>query len=292
MLAFGCVSNWSWFRAPVACGFDTPRCSIRLAFVREVPSTLASGLLAPGMKPADIYVQTAKAQHEAYVALLREQVGEVFVLPVSNECPDSVFIEDAAVVYGSRALQGVAGHPTRAAEAALLAPELHAQGLEVVTANARLDGGDVLLAGDMFFVGMSKRTGPEAVTALKNAFNREVIPIDVQGGQLHLKCVVTWVKKANSFIFEDSVAGRDAYRQICEKTGTNWDVIWVPRIAKFAANVLDLGDCVLLQERFWDDLVEVREKLLLRGILPKPCDMSELAKANGALTCCSILVSS
>lgn len=265
------------------------RDNVRLALARQVPSTLASGLLAPGVSPSSVDINLATAQHADYVSILREHCTEVLVLPEASEFPDSVFVEDAAVVLGRRALQGVPGHATRAGEAALLAPSLRAAGVDLVTTNARIDGGDVLYAAGRFFVGMSKRTDASAVHALHDRFGVDVVPIDVFGGVLHLKCVVTWVRGAQLLIAQDCPVGHAVVEQMMRSVNEVFNVAWVPKTAKGGANVLDLGDVVCIQQSDWELVAGLRDKLEAGGVRPVACDMSELAKANGALTCCSIL---
>lgn len=261
----------------------------RVALLRSVPASLAEALLAPGINKDEINIDVARSQHAAYVALLREHCAVVHELPAADALPDSVFVEDATVVLRNRAIQGIAGHTSRAAEAALLTPALADVGIDVLSSSVRLDGGDILRAGDMFFVGISTRTEAAAVRALEERFSCKAFPIDVTGGTLHLKSLVTWVQKAQCLIAEDTPAGRTAVRQMIERSHKLWNVLWTPAEAPGAANVLDLGDVVLIQQMHWDAVEDLRAGLEKAGVRPLPCDMSELVKLNGALTCCSVL---
>lgn len=261
----------------------------RVALTRGVPASLPDALLAPGVSKDSIDVAVARSQHAAYVALLRKHCAIVHELPPVDALPDSVFVEDAAVVRGERALQGVAGHTSREEEAALLAPALAQAGIAPLSASARLDGGDILAVDDVFFVGISTRTETAALQALEERFQCKAFPVQVEGGTLHLKSIVTWVKKAQCLVAEDSPAGRSAVEQIMKSSGSSWKVLWTPADAPGAANVLDLGDVVVVQEMDWEKSKSLRDGLELAGVQPVPCNMSELRKANGALTCCSIL---
>lgn len=261
---------------------------VRIAFARQVPPTLSSGVLAPGTNASTVNVAVASAQHGNYIALLRKYCDKVHVLPATPQYPDSVFIEDAAVVSSGRAMLGRAGHPTRDGEAALLAPALKEAGLQVSNVDVRFDGGDVLNTGDCIFVGISSRTERSIVNALKQTFGTDVIPVTVADGTLHLKCVVSYVRNARLLVAQDCVVGRDVVAQITIRF--DGDVCWVPPQAHGAANVLDLGSAVMLQKNCWLQLHGLRGRLEKSGISAVACDTSELLKANGLLTCSSIVV--
>lgn len=269
---------------------STPRCSSRVAFVRGVPSTLSQGILAPGVSSKSIDVGKAQKQHAEYVRLLRHHIDYVYELPTVESCPDSVFLEDAAIVLGDSAMQGVAGHQSRRDEIELLTPLLEEQGIQVKKMKVQVDGGDILYVEGQFFVGVSARTELSAASALSECFDCNAIPIDVADGTLHMKCVVTWISAARMLIVQDSEVGRSVLQQMREAAReADWEVAWVPETAQHGANVLDLGHTALLQAAAWDEMIDVRSKLKRNGVEPVPCDMSELMKANGALTCCSIL---
>lgn len=263
-----------------------PTCSYRLALTRAVTPTLAQGLLAPGVSASTVSATQAAVEHAAYVELLRAYVGRVEVLPALVGSPDAVFVEDTAIVHGGRALQGRMGHAARRDESAAMAAALRGGGLDVVRSDATFDGGDILRAEGTFFVGLSERTEAACVDALASTFGLNVVPVDVAGGTLHLKCVVTWVEKANAFVYEDSFAGRSARVQMA---GSLPSAGWIAAPVG-AANVLDLGETVVVQGRYWDELVTLRKVLANSAVQTVRCNFDEIAKANGSLTCCSILI--
>lgn len=318
---------------PHHCTRTTPTARYQLAITRRVPRTFASGLLAPGSSSNDINLSIADAQHASYIDILRRYVDRVVVLPALDAFPDSVFVEDAAVVLppakvasrdvsraasrevsceASRAasekvvLQTSPGHPTRRAEAELLAPDLRSCGVRVVelallpqavkdAGASHLDGGDILYAHAhrALFVGLSERTGSGAPLALQHASPTvRVIPITMPTDDdtvLHLKSCVTWVEHARRFVVADTPTGRSVYAQISNALRST-NAVWVPPEAAGAANVLDLGTCVVLPAAYWGALRDVRSVLRDAGVEAVACEFGEFAKANGSLTCCSILV--
>lgn len=238
-------------------------------------------------------VETARRQHSSYVQHLRDHCANVHLLPEQALFPDSVFVEDAAVVLGSVAIHGTAGHKSRQGEASLLTPTLQQIGLHVQRIDARLDGGDVLQMHAHVLVGLSERTTERAVDELQRFTKDKVCPIHVKGG-LHLKSLITWIDGVQMFVAADTHSARYVMSQIREQTQCDYDVIWLHPEDANAANVLDLQSAVLVQQRFPRAVRTVRDMVQSRdtSISVSPCDMSELAKANGALTCCSILVGS
>ena len=87
---------------------------------------------------------------------------EVTILPADNKHPDCIFVEDQAIVIDGHVLLPVPGHPSRVAEQPPIADFLSRQlnGFQVcgMFGDARMDGGDILRLGDIFFVGRSERT--------------------------------------------------------------------------------------------------------------------------------------
>lgn len=253
------------------------------ALVRPVPRTFDRSLcLSP--PPAPIEVARAQEQHRRYVAALREHTAEVVVLAAADELPDSCFVEDTAVVIGGRALITRPGAPSRQAEPPAVQLALQQLGLLCVVMEppATLDGGDVLVSGETIFVGLSARTSPAALEAVRAAFpGWAVVAVPVEAG-LHLKSAVTQVTERH-FLVEDSGAGRRIFASIAAARPEALP-LWVDE--PHAANALRVGPAVLhLGGR--PRLAEVLSRLEVR---PVPLDMSELEKADGGLTCLSLLL--
>ena len=97
---------------------------------------------------------------------------EVTILPADNKHPDCIFVEDQAIVIDGHVLLPVPGHPSRVAEQPPIADFLSRQlnGFQVcgMFGDARMDGGDILRLGDIFFVGRSERTNEAGIETLRN----------------------------------------------------------------------------------------------------------------------------
>ena len=212
-----------------------------------------------------IDVARAAAQHAEYEALLEELGCVVRRLPVRADLPDSVFVEDAAIVTDTIAVITRPGAASRRGETADVASALR-QYREVVRIEepGTLDGGDVLRVGDRWFVGRSARTNDEGIRQLRRFIPAQ--PVDFRGC-LHLKSAVTAI---------------DDERVILNPAWVDrlWPCIEVHPDEPFAANVLLLDNTIVAGRypRTNARLPNVRE-----------VDVSELAKAEGGVTCCSIL---
>jgi dimethylargininase len=226
-----------------------------------------------------IDVGRAAAQHRAYERTLAALGCRVTRLPPEPDLPDAVFVEDTAVVLDDVAVIARPGAPARRAETASVAPALATcREIATVEAPATLDGGDVLVVGRKVFVGRSTRTnrkGFEALQAVLGPRGYTVLPVEI-GPCLHLKSAVTRVGEDRLLVNTDWVdAG--VFR--------DFELIAVHPEEPAAANALRLATAVVLPEAH----PRTRQRLERAGIEVVPVEVSELAKAEGAVTCCSLV---
>jgi dimethylargininase len=249
-----------------------------IALTREISPALAECELTHlAREPID--VGRARRQHEAYEAALAELGCAVRRLPADDGMPDSVFIEDVAVVLDEVAVITRPGAPSRRPETAAVEEALAVyRPLLRIHAPGTLDGGDVLVADRTVFVGLSARTNAAGIGQMREAlaaFGYEVraVPVD---GCLHLKTAVTRVADGVLLINREWVAA-DAF--------AGWELIDVDPAEPFGANALLVGGRVIYPA----GLPRTLERLRSLGIdvLPVPAD--ELAKAEGGVTCCSLV---
>lgn len=250
-----------------------------IALTREISPAIAHCELTHLTRTA-IDPEIARAQHAAYERCLEEAGCAVHRLDASAEMPDSVFIEDVAVIFDELALVTRPGAPSRRAETqAVAAVVAQHRPVRHIEPPATLDGGDVLCVGRTVFVGHSTRTNAAGVEQVR----RILIPLgyDVRAtevcGCLHLKSAVTGVA-------DDVLLVNRAWIPKGELAG--FVVVDVDPVEPHGANALRLEDRVLHAAAF----PRTRERLEKRGIRVDPVDLSELAKAEGAVTCCSILI--
>jgi dimethylargininase len=244
-----------------------------------VPASLARCELTH-LARAPIDPVRAAAQHVLYESALAACGWTVRHLPSLDDHPDAVFVEDAAVVVDEIAVVARPGAESRRGEVPTVEAALRTlRPIERIVAPGTLDGGDVLRVGRRIRVGRSARSNDEGARQLRAIL--EPLGYDVRpmpfSGCLHLKTAVTAVA-------DDLVLVNPAW--VDETLLAPLRTIAVHPDEPFAANVLRLGDSVLAPA----DAPRTAERLRAAGIRVAPLDMSELAKAEGGLTCCSILV--
>ena len=257
-----------------------------VAFTRAVPRSIARCELTHLARSPIDYAR-AVAEHDVYEDALRRAGCEIRRLPDAPDFPDSVFVEDTAVVFEEIAVIARPGAESRRGEvdamAAALAPH---RALRFIDAPGTLDGGDVLVTPGRVFVGISGRTNADAARQLRAhlaPFGFEVVDVPV-GGCLHLKSAVTAVGQP----------GLQPDRG-CLVINSNWvdpghfsafERIEVDPGEPAAANVLAVNDFVIAAAEHR----RTRARLQARGFTVLPVPAGELAKAEGGVTCCSVLV--
>jgi dimethylargininase len=242
-----------------------------IAITRDVPRTIAKCELTHiDRMPIDYAV--AADQHERYRRLLASLGCTVISLPGDDQYPDSVFVEDTAIVLDDLAVITRPGADSRRGETRAVADALAPyRRLVHIEAPATLDGGDVLVLDDRIYVGLSTRTNEAGIGQLRELTRREVIPVPMQGA-LHLKSAITRVSR-------DSLLVNRAWVDVAPFGG--WTLIDAAE-----PNALLIGDVVVYPSAFPETAAVLRS----RGIDVRTVDADELAKAEGGVTCCSLLV--
>jgi dimethylargininase len=216
--------------------------------------------------------ERAAAQHAAYERCLESLGCEIEQIEAAPDHPDGVFVEDAAIVLDGFAVITRPGAESRRGETESVARTLGKyRTLRRIAGPATLDGGDVLRVGDTLYVGRSQRTDDAAIEQLR-AWCR-VVPVDFSGC-LHLKSAVTAVGPGTL------LANRD---WVDTSQFEGFDVIDVEEV--HAGNALRLGDTVII-----GNYPRTAAALRSRGFDVRTLDVSELAKAEAGVTCCSLLV--
>jgi dimethylargininase len=228
-------------------------------------------------RPIDL--ARAQEQHRAYEKLLEKLGARVISLPAEPALPDSMFVEDPAVVLDELAVILPLGTDSRRPEAASLAKALSRfRDLAYVTLPGTLEGGDVLRIGRKLFVGLTRRSNAEGIrqlAAILAPHNYEVIPVPVSGC-LHLKSAVTHIGGntllANRAMFDAAPLA-------------SYDWIDVDPAEPHAANALVFGGTVIFPASF----PRTRARIEAGGFHVAPLDISELQKAESGLTSSSLL---
>lgn len=250
-----------------------------LAITHSVPDGLAScELTFLERRPIDL--ARAQKQHRDYCDLLRRCGAEVRTVDVAMDHADAAFVEDTALVLDEVAVAASLGAASRQAEVDRMVPVLAAHRRVVrIEPPATLEGGDVLRLGRTLFVGLSRRTNRQGVTALTAIvvpLGYRVVPVPVHGC-LHLKTACT-------AIGDTALLGNAAWIDRAPFAGLEW--IDVPAGEPGGGNTLGVGDAVCLSASF----PRTADLLRARGCDVRTVAIDEFEKAEAGMTCLSLLI--
>jgi dimethylargininase len=248
----------------------------KTAITRKPGKSFAQGLTTSnfGAPAFDLVVK----QHDAYIQTLKSIGLEVIVLEEQPDYPDAHFVEDTAVVTPDVAVIARPGAIPRQGEEDTIAPVLDRyRKTDRIAVPGALDGGDVLMVGSHFFIGISERTNKDGAGQLGKILEEhgnswETIPV---GAGLHLKSSINYLGN-NTLIVTEEFAHKEALK--------GYDKIIVDVDEVYAANTLWINDHLLTPKGF----PNTRKKLDALGLEIIELDMSEARKMDGGLTCLSI----
>eukprot|EP00741_Cyanophora_paradoxa_P000109 tig00000057_g105.t1 len=247
-------------------------------------------------KPAEpISFDVAVRQHGEYVKAVRQLApdAELLELPADDAHPDSVFVEDTCTAYGGTVLLHELGALSRKGEAAAIEPALREAAarsggalrllrMADIDPEATCDGGDVLCTPREIFVGLSSRTNARGAAVLRSVFApTPVVEVPVPAG-LHLKSFVT-AAAPDVLVFAEGATGQ-SMRDVMRPEERGYRAFSVPDVA--ACNCVAHDGAAVVMGHYPRSL-EVYRAL---GIRLVPVVVSEFEKADGALTCMSVLL--
>ena len=240
------------------------------AIVREVPESISAGITNAGLGRPD--AEKAREQHRSYVAALKDCGLEVIMLDPDERFPDSVFVEDTAVVTNPGAVKRRGEvHEVENALKALYG------NVERITDPGTVDGGDVLQVGDHFYVGLSARTNRDGAEQLSTILHGYGFGVSFVGLRrfLHLKTGIAYLGDDDMVVAKE-LAEKDEFR--------GFDRIVVPAEEAYGANCIRLNDRVLVAGGY----ETVGRGIAERGYEVTGLEMSEFRKLDGGLSCLSL----
>lgn len=247
------------------------------AIVRAVPTTIDAGITSADLGRPDY--DEAREQHGRYVEALEKCGLEVVSLAADDGYPDSVFVEDTAVVTDRCAVLANPGAERRRGEVPAVEEALSGlyEKVERIVYPGTLDGGDVLQVGDHFYVGLTQRTNREGAEQLAEILRRYGFGASFVGLRrfLHLKTGVAYLG-GDDLVVAGELVETDEFEV--------FDRIVVPPEEEYGANCIRVNDRVLVaagHERTAERIVE-------RGYEVIELEMSEFRKVEGGLSCLSL----
>ena len=250
-----------------------------LAITRDIsPAIEQCELTHLDRTPIDI--ARARAEHGTYEATLRDLGCRVERLPAGAAMADSVFIEDTALVLDELAVITRPGAESRRAETTAVSTAVRRhRPVAAILAPGTLDGGDVLRIGKRLFVGTGYRSNDAGVAQLRSIVSSQGYSVDAVPfqGCLHLKSAVSTVAD-DLLLVNPSWVDADRFGPM--------RTIEVDPAEPFAANALRVGESVIYPAEHTRTL----KRLEAAGLHVRPVPAGELAKAEGGVTCCCLLV--
>lgn len=238
-----------------------------------------------GTGPTDL--ELARTQHAIYCQTLEDAGLEVTLLDADQNHPDCLFVEDQAIVIDGHVLLPIPGHPSRVGEqppiAEFLIDQYGAEKVHRMESDCKMDGGDILRLGDLFFVGRSSRTNYAGIAELRELVERlghELRVIDLPPEALHLTSISSTPTDQIIFVPEGYLSEQD-FGQLPD----GCQIIWLPKQEAYGCNTIGLDSGQILVAKGYPTVLSTVEEL---GLKPIVLDMSQIRAADGSLTCLSI----
>lgn len=246
---------------------------------RPCPAVVEGITSAPELGKPDY--ELALKQHDAYIEALKACGVEVTVLPALDEFPDSCFVEDTAVITRAGAIIDNPGAGTRNGEAKAMEPTIREffsdDQIAYIQSPGTLEGGDVMMVGDHFYVGRSARTNEEGIRQFLEilegwGLSGSEVPLEYV---LHLKTGVNYIEDNNMLVSGEFIDKPDF---------ASFNKIIIPEEEAYAANCIWMNGTVIVPEGYPTVLARVEEA----GYKTIVVDTSEYRKIDGGLSCLSL----
>jgi len=247
--------------------------------ITNAPSPALERCELTHLERTPIDYRVALQQHRGYQEMLRACGGEVVALEANRDHPDGVFIEDTAIVLDEVAVMMSMGAESRRGEPAAIEAALRKyRAIERVSLPATIDGGDVARAGRTLLVGQSSRTnaaGAAELARIAARYGYRVITVPVTGC-LHLKSACTALPDGRLLVNREWIDVRPL---------ASFGTVDVPNDEPHAADVALVGESVCMAAEH----PRTRELIESLGFTVRTTPLSEFAKAEGAVTCLSLI---
>jgi len=247
------------------------------AIVRTPCKNMIKGLSSSDLGEPDF--ELALEQHAAYVKALEACDVKITTLPPDEDLPDSCFVEDTAICTPYCVVLTRPGAETRSDEVQAMAPHIREfyKQVECIEAPGTLEGGDIMMVGHHFYIGLSDRTNEEGAKQLieileKYGMTGSVVTLEVV---LHLKTGVVYLEN-NNMLASGEFLSKQEFKQ--------FNLIEVPAEEAAAANCIWVNDRIIMAAGY----PETKAKIAALGHEIIEVNMSEYQKIDGGLSCLSL----
>ena len=253
--------------------------------VRQPPRSFADALTTSqftnGEKPD---YNLALKQHNEYVETFQKLGLNVILLEAEEEYPDCCFVEDQALIVDNHVFFPITGAPSRMGEQKTIIDTItpHMKSIHWCQEPGRIDGGDVVRVGDIFYIGKSKRTNDEGISQFQDFLLKlgfESYVINVPSYSLHLTTLCS-APNSNILLIPESTANDLVF----ENLPNSVEIIKIPDNETYGCNTIGIGNKVIISEGY----STVKNILTKKGLETIELSMSEFRAVDGSLTCLSL----
>ncbi len=229
-------------------------------------------------------LEASRVAHEDFVSALLENGLEIIELPPLSQHPDCCFVEDTAVIVGSKALICNLGHPSRKGEIEGVRDAL-GEFFELIDMpeGASLDGGDVIFYDGTYLIGRSTRTndaGVEFLSELCVSENFATHVFDIPPSTLHLSTVCSSPRPGTLVTAEGHLTPE-------QFEGLEAEIVWIPNDESYAANTIGFADGSVIISADYPVTKATMEEL---GFTIREVNMEHIRAADGSLTCLKVFI--
>ena len=247
------------------------------AIVRQPAPTMVDGITSASLGVPNY--EKAVSQHQAYVNVLKSSGLDVTILEAKPDFPDSVFIEDAALLTSQCAILARPGAQTRTGEVEFVSDSVKSfyDNVYEISAPSSVEAGDIMMVGSHYYIGLSARTNLDGANQLIGFLsNHGMTGSTVEMHEfLHLKTGLSYLERNNLLI-----SGEFVNR---------------PEFSSFNQIIVDEGDCYAANSVWVNGSVlvpagypQTSQKIADAGYDTIELDMSEFQKLDGGLSCLSL----
>jgi len=247
------------------------------AIVRTPGKSITNGLTTASLGIPNY--DKALAQHNEYIKALEECDLEVLVLEADEKHPDSVFIEDVALVTPHCAIITNPGAPSRKGETAEIEKVLRDfySNIEEVSEPGTVEGGDIMMVGNHFYIGLSERTNMNGAQQVIHILEKYGM-----GGSVVTLVEVLHLKTGLAYLENDYLVACGEFLTKAEFQIFN--LLKIPADESYAANCVWINDKVLIPKGY----PKAREVIESTNYSTREIDVSEFRKLDGGLSCLSL----